>query len=176
VGAKVIVYTDHVALKYLLTKKDVKPRLIRWILLLQEFDLEIKDKKGVENLVVDHLSHMSTADTKELLINGFLRNDMLLKVETSQPWYANIMNFMILGYVPPVESRKKLANESKRHLWDAPYLYRVCADGLLRRCVPTAEGLKSLRSAMQHHMEDIMVFFALRRRSDRMFSFGHQCI
>ena len=45
VGAKVIVYTDNVALKYLLTKKDAKPRLIRWILLLQEFDLERKDKK-----------------------------------------------------------------------------------------------------------------------------------
>ena len=45
IGAKVIVYTDHAALKYLLTKKDAKPRLIRWILLLQEFDLEIKDKK-----------------------------------------------------------------------------------------------------------------------------------
>ena len=50
VGAKVIVYTDHAALKYLLTKKDAKPRLIRWILLLQEFDLKIRDKEGAEKL------------------------------------------------------------------------------------------------------------------------------
>jgi hypothetical protein len=48
VGSKVIVYIDHAALRYLLTKKDSKPHLIRWIILFQEFDFEINDKKGVE--------------------------------------------------------------------------------------------------------------------------------
>jgi hypothetical protein len=141
VGAKVIVYTDHAALKYLLTKKDAKPHLIHWILLLQEFDLEIKDKKGVENTVADHLSHMQVTNMQELPINDFLRDDMLLKVMDSNPWYANIVNYMVAGYVPPGEDRRKLQIESRRHLWDDPYLYRVCSDGLLRRCVPTEEGL-----------------------------------
>ncbi|GKF24417.1 reverse transcriptase domain-containing protein, partial [Tanacetum coccineum] len=54
--SKSIVYTDHSALKYLLTKQDAKPRLLRWILLLQEFDVVIRDKKGAKNLAADHLS------------------------------------------------------------------------------------------------------------------------
>ena len=135
-------YTDHVALKYLLTKKDAKPRLIRWILLLQEFDLEIKDKKGVQNTVADHLSRMQVTNLQESPINNFLRDDMLLKVSDSTPWYANIVNFMDAGYVAPGENKKKLIYESRRHLWDDPYLYRVCTDGLLRQCVPAAEAIQ----------------------------------
>ncbi|KAM2411779.1 hypothetical protein ACFXTH_030097 [Malus domestica] len=58
IGTKVIVFTDHATLKYLLTKKEAKLRLIRWMLILKEFDIEIRDKKGSENMVADHLSRM----------------------------------------------------------------------------------------------------------------------
>ncbi|GJS37421.1 reverse transcriptase domain-containing protein [Tanacetum coccineum] len=64
--SKSIVYTDHSALKYLLAKHDAKPRLLRRILLLQEFDVVIRDKKGVENLAADHLSRLENPHQSEL--------------------------------------------------------------------------------------------------------------
>jgi hypothetical protein len=75
VNSKVIVYTDHVAINYLLAKKGAKPRLIHWILLLQEFDVEIHDKKGVENVVADHLSRMNRGQDDKELIEDKMRDD-----------------------------------------------------------------------------------------------------
>jgi hypothetical protein len=73
--------------------------------LLQEFDLEIKDKKGIENCIAYHLSRMQFKNPQELPINDFLRDNMLLKVEGSNPWYANIVNFVVAGYVPLGENK-----------------------------------------------------------------------
>ena len=72
---KVIIFTNHIAIKYLLEKKEGKPRLIRWVLLLEKFDLEIKDKKKAKNFVVDHLSllkeHEQVTKQREPIDVGF---------------------------------------------------------------------------------------------------------
>ncbi|XP_075109013.1 uncharacterized protein LOC142180823 [Nicotiana tabacum] len=80
IGSKVIVYTDHTTLRYLIEKKEFKPRLIRWVLLLQKFDIEICDRKGTENQVADHLSRLEGAEKSvevEEILETFLEEQLL---------------------------------------------------------------------------------------------------
>ncbi|XP_075518288.1 uncharacterized protein LOC142552397 [Primulina tabacum] len=87
IGTKVNVFTNHAALRYLFAKKDAKPRLIRWILLLQEFDFEVKDKKGCENQVADHLSRLELEErTEGGVINESFPDEQLFKVNVTHPW------------------------------------------------------------------------------------------
>uniref|UniRef100_A0A2N9HMW5 RNA-directed DNA polymerase n=1 Tax=Fagus sylvatica TaxID=28930 RepID=A0A2N9HMW5_FAGSY len=100
IGSPVVCFTDHAALKYLFTKKDAKARLIRWILLLQEFNLIIKDKKGVENVVADHLSRLIFEDNMEHLpINDEFPDEHLFSL-SNLPWYAYIVNYLAVGEIP----------------------------------------------------------------------------
>ena len=101
IGNKVIMHTNHLAIKYLMTKKDAKPILIRWVLLLQEFNLEIKDKKGTENLVADHLSRLEES-SKEIQIDDF-PDEQLLAIEDKKlvPWFADLVNYLVAKVLPP---------------------------------------------------------------------------
>ncbi|GKD86864.1 reverse transcriptase domain-containing protein, partial [Tanacetum coccineum] len=97
--SKSIVYTDHSAIKYLFTKKDAKTRLMRWILLLKEFDVIIRDKKGAENLAADHLSrlenpHQDKLENKEITETFLLETlgSVSLRVD-STPWFADFANY-----------------------------------------------------------------------------------
>ena len=100
--SKVIVFTDHAVLRYLLSKKETKLRLIRWILLLQEFDLEIRDKKGSENVVTDHQSNIFIEHTSDPLAlhDSFLDEQLLAVSYVTLPWYADIVNYLTVGQIP----------------------------------------------------------------------------
>ena len=105
VGQKVIVYSDHAALKYLLSKKDAKPRLIRWILMLQEFDWEIKNQKESENLIADHLSRLDQDGLKKhddgVPINETFHDEHLLSVASKElSRFADIANYLVSGILP----------------------------------------------------------------------------
>ncbi|XP_075515428.1 uncharacterized protein LOC142550074 [Primulina tabacum] len=107
IGSTTIVFTDNSAIRYLLTKQDAKPRLIRWILLPQEFDIVIKDKKGTENVVGDHLSRLVTGSSCEMTpINDNFPDEHLFLVTTT-PWFANIVNFLVTGKMPPQWSSRR---------------------------------------------------------------------
>nr|GFB25568.1 reverse transcriptase domain-containing protein [Tanacetum cinerariifolium] len=100
-----IVYTDHSALKYLFTKKDAKARLLRWILLLQEFDFKVIDTKGAENYATDHLSRLenpyeNTFNPKE--INETFPLESLNKVAHKDPsttWFADLANYHARNFI-----------------------------------------------------------------------------
>ena len=99
----VIIHTDHVAIRYLMAKKDAKPRLIRWVLLLQEFDLEIKDKNGSDNVIANHLSGLEKTVEKEKeteIVENFPDEQFFL-LSVQIPWYADIMNYLAYGVMPP---------------------------------------------------------------------------
>ncbi|RDX67970.1 hypothetical protein CR513_53098, partial [Mucuna pruriens] len=121
-GSRIIVFSDHVALKYLLKKPDAKSRLIRWMLLLQEFDIEIRDKKGVENSVADHLSRIER-ESEPMPIRDEFPDEHLLHIKASTPWFADICNYVATSQFPPEASRlykEKLQSDAKYYIWDDP--------------------------------------------------------
>ncbi|KAK8658759.1 hypothetical protein V6N13_036953 [Hibiscus sabdariffa] len=168
IGVKVTVYTDHSAIKYLLSKKDAKPRLIRWILLLQEFDIEIIDRKGTKNQLADHLSRLENkeiADTPLEIKETFLDEQLLAadlavtediliaaitefissadeSADTTAPWYTDFVNYIVSGIIPHqlnYQGKKRFKYNAKDYFWDEPYLFKQCADQIIRRCIPEEE-------------------------------------
>ena len=139
VGSDIVIFTDHSALKYLLTKQDAKARLIRWVLLLQEFNLQIKDKKGVENVIADYLSRLTIAhNTHSPPINDEFLEKSLLLVE-SAAWYAHIANFLATGEVLvewKEQDKKYLFAKIHSYYLEEPFLFKYYVDQIIRKCVP----------------------------------------
>nr|GEY50249.1 reverse transcriptase domain-containing protein [Tanacetum cinerariifolium] len=123
---KSIVYTDHSALKYLFAKKDPKARLLRWILLLQEFDFKVIDTRGAENYAADHLSRLENP-------------------------YENVFDPKEINKTFPLESLNKIAHQDPSTLWFtdfANYHARkfIIKDQIIHRCVAGQEAIDILKA------------------------------
>ncbi|GJX67816.1 reverse transcriptase domain-containing protein [Tanacetum coccineum] len=155
--SKSIVYTDHSALKYLLAKQDAKPRLLRWILLLQEFDVVIRDKKGAENLAADHLSrlenpHQSELEKKEITETFTLETLGMVTFcgDNNALWFADFANYHAGNFVikgMSSQQKRKFFKDIKHYFWDDPFLFKICADQVIRRCVHGKEAFDILKAS-----------------------------
>ncbi|GJU35907.1 reverse transcriptase domain-containing protein [Tanacetum coccineum] len=152
--SKTIVYTNHSTLKYLLAKQDAKSRLLRWILLLQEFDVIIRDKKGVKNLTRQPCIKI---ENPYLM---FLENKEITKIfpletlglvtfrgDDSTSWFADFENYHAGNFVikgMSSQQKNKFFKDVKHYFWDDPYLFKICADQVIQRCVYDQEAVDIL--------------------------------
>ncbi|GJW72302.1 reverse transcriptase domain-containing protein, partial [Tanacetum coccineum] len=151
---KSIVHTDHSALKYLFAKKDAKARLLRWVLLLQEFDFKVIDTKGAENLAADHLSRLENPyenvnDPKEINESFPLEtlNMVTFRGDSRTPWFADFANYHAGRFIVKgmsTQQKNKFFKDVKHYFWDDPFLFKICADQVIRRCVHGNEALEIL--------------------------------
>ncbi|GJV56124.1 reverse transcriptase domain-containing protein [Tanacetum coccineum] len=153
---KSIVHMDHSALKYLFAKKDAKARLLRWVLLLQEFDFKVLDTKGAENLAADHLSRLenpyeNVLDPKEINETFPLETVSMVtfRGDSSTPWFADFANYHAGNFVVKgmsTQQKNKFFKDVKHYFWDDPFLFKICADQVIRRCVHGKEALDILEA------------------------------
>ncbi|GJU64707.1 reverse transcriptase domain-containing protein [Tanacetum coccineum] len=153
---KSIVYTDHSALKYLFAKKDSKARLLRWVLLLQEFKFKVIDTKGAENLAADHLSRLenpyeNVLDPKEINEKFPLEtlNLVTFRGDSSTPWFADYANYHAGNFIVKgmsSQQKNKFFKDVKHYFWDDPYLFKICADQMIWRCVAGQEAVDILKA------------------------------
>nr|GEY21728.1 reverse transcriptase domain-containing protein [Tanacetum cinerariifolium] len=153
---KSIVYTDHSALKYLFAKKDSKARLLRWVLLLQEFTFKVIDTKRAENLAADHLSrlenpHQNVLDPKEINESFPLETLNLVSTRGNQctSWFADFANYHVRNSVVKgmsSQQKSKFFKDVKHYFWDDPFLFKIYADQVIRRCVSGQEAIEVLKA------------------------------
>ncbi|XP_076912883.1 uncharacterized protein LOC143571310 [Bidens hawaiensis] len=152
--SKTTIFTDHAALRFLFQMKDTKPRLIRWILLLFEFDIEIKDKNGAENIAVDHLSRLEDLrreDLREEEIGDRFPHesiDFVANEKQGMPWFTDFANYLAKNIVlegMTTQQKRKFFRDVNRYVWDDPFLFKIGGDRILIRCVTKEEGWDILK-------------------------------
>nr|GEY28646.1 reverse transcriptase domain-containing protein [Tanacetum cinerariifolium] len=160
-----------------LVQKDAKLRLLRWVLLLQEFDITIRDKKVSENLAADHLSRLENPH-KDVLENKDINENFPLETlgslsSGSTLWVADIANFHARNFIKKgltSQQKKKFFKDVKHYFWDNPYLFRICADQIICQCVHRQEAIDILKACHEGPTGAIIVPILLQRKYLMLFA------
>ena len=140
------------------------------MLLLQEFDLEIRDKKGSKNSVADHLSRLHVSGTGD--ISDSFPDEYLLAVSSHAPWFAHIVNFLVTGSFPEhwnQHRKDKFFHELKYYYWEEPLLFHVGYDQIIRQCVVEEEQGSILSMC---HSSACGGHFSARKTTDKILQSG----
>ncbi|GJY53218.1 reverse transcriptase domain-containing protein [Tanacetum coccineum] len=110
-----------------------------------EFDIKIKDKKGTENVAADHLSQIENDETSDdSVVDDNFPGETLMKINTrDEPWFADFANYLVSDVIPEgmtYQQKNKFFSDLKHYFWEEPYLFKVCSDGMIRRCVSGPES------------------------------------
>ncbi|GJU16946.1 reverse transcriptase domain-containing protein [Tanacetum coccineum] len=114
-------------------------------LLLQEFDIEIKDRKGTKNVAADHLSRIENDETSDdSEVDDNFPRETLMEINTKdEPWFADFANYLVSDIIPKgmtYQHKNKFFSDLKHYFWEEPYLFKVCSDGMIRRCISGPES------------------------------------
>ncbi|GJY55211.1 reverse transcriptase domain-containing protein [Tanacetum coccineum] len=135
--SKMIVHTDHSALRHLFKKQDANQHIIHWIPLFKEFDIEIKNRKSTKNVAADHLSQIEndeTSDDNE--VDDNFSGETLMKIDTrDEPWFADFTNYLVSDIIPKgmtYQQKNKFLSDVKHYFWEEPYLFKklFCCFGI----------------------------------------------
>nr|GEX28006.1 reverse transcriptase domain-containing protein [Tanacetum cinerariifolium] len=136
-------FMDQIS-KALVQETSAKPRLILWILLLQEFDIEIKDRKGSKNVAADHLFRIKNDEiSDDSEVDDNFPRETLMEINTKdEPWFADFANYLVGDVIPKgmtYQQKNKFFSDLKHYFSEEPYLFKVCSDSMIKRYISGAE-------------------------------------
>ncbi|KAK1666315.1 hypothetical protein QYE76_054474 [Lolium multiflorum] len=176
VDSKVTIHTDHAAIRYLMTKKDAKPRLIRWVLILQEFDLHIVDRKGADNPVADNLSRLENIAYDHVPVNDSFPNEQLAVIKVNSrdsPWICfGSRGIMSSSETPKDSSCKDVDNLYMNELRMHPKEL-LLVDGEQIKDVQGPKGEGSLEDRMEKLEQEV---FNYKKMAEREVDIFHKIV
>ncbi|KAK1616357.1 hypothetical protein QYE76_021874 [Lolium multiflorum] len=177
VDSKVTIHTDHAAIRYLMTKKDAKPRLIRWVLLLQEFDLHIIDRKGADNPVADNLSRLENIAYDPVPVNDSFPNEQLAVIKVSSresPWICfGSRSIMSSSGTQKDSFFENVVNPYMNELKMHPKELQLVDGELQRKDVQGPKGEGSLEDRMEKLEQEV---FNYKKMAEREVDIFHKIV